>query len=544
MLFTIAPAAATPIVNSNGTATAQVGQPFQYVITANNGPLTAFAATGLPSWLSLDGTNGILSGIPSEATTTALSIALAATNAGGTGSPKTLLLSVAPAPATPIITSTLTATGRVGTAFAYQITASETPTSFVASGLPEGLSLNATTGAISGSPTISKTYVVALKGANGGGLGAPSSLVIDIAPAANAPAITSAAAASGQIGVAFTYQIVATNPPILSYGVTGTLPSGLELNTATGALTGTPSADPRSYLVQLTATNAGGTSLPQPLAINVAPALGVPAVTTPLYVDATVGVDFAFTITATNLTGTAPYAPPILLDAVGLPSGLAVNPATGVILGKPTASGITVASLVATNAAGTGPTRELKIRVLPALTAPVVGGASVALGQVNVPFTYQVVASNTPTSYGVVAAPAWLALDTATGAMTGVPTAPGPVSVQLTATNAADTSSPATLELFISPAANTPVITSTRTATGTIGVAFSYTPVAAPVATSYLASGLPGGLGLNSATGAIGGTPNISGTFKVILTPANANGIGAPVTIVITILPNVTFGGG
>jgi hypothetical protein len=544
VLFTIAPAAATPIVNSNGTATAQVGQPFQYVITANNGPLTAFAATGLPSWLSLDGTNGILSGIPSEATTTALSIALAATNGGGTGSPKTLLLSVAPAPATPIVTSTLTATGRVGTAFAYQITASETPTSFVASGLPEGLSLNATTGAISGSPTISKTYVVALKGANGGGLGAPSSLVIDIAPAANAPAITSAAAASGQIGVAFTYQIVATNPPILSYGVTGTLPSGLELNTATGALTGTPSADPRSYLVQLTATNAGGTSLPQPLAINVAPALGVPAVTTPLYVDATVGVDFAFTITATNLTGTAPYAPPILLDAVGLPSGLAVNPATGVILGKPTASGITVASLVATNAAGTGPTRELKIRVLPALTAPVVGGASVALGQVNVPFTYQVVASNTPTSYGVVAAPAWLALDTATGAMTGVPTAPGPVSVQLTATNAADTSSPATLELFISPAANTPVITSTRTATGTIGVAFSYTPVAAPVATSYLASGLPGGLGLNSATGVIGGTPNISGTFKVILTPANANGIGAPVTIVITILPNVTFGGG
>ena len=544
VLFTIAPAAATPIVNSNGTATAQVGQPFQYVITANNGPLTAFTATGLPAWLSLNGTTGVLSGIPSEATTTALSIALAATNGGGTGSPKTLLLSVAPAPATPVITSTLTATGRVGTAFGYQITASETPTSFVASGLPEGLSLNATTGAISGSPTISKTYVVALKGANVGGLGAPSLLVIDIAPAVNAPAITSAAAATGQIGAAFTYQIVATNPPILSYAVTGTLPSGLVLNTATGALTGTPSADPRPYLVQLTATNAGGTSLPQSLAINVAPALGVPAVTTPLYVDATVGVDFAFTITATNLTGTAPYAPPILLDAIGLPSGLAVNPATGVILGKPTVSGITVASLIATNAAGTGPTRELKIRVLPALTAPVVGGASVALGQVNVPFTYQIVASNTPTSYGVVAAPAWLALDTTTGAMTGVPTAPGPLTVQMTATNAADTSSPATLDLFISPAANTPVITSSRTATGTIGVAFSYTPVAAPAATSYLASGLPGGLGLNSATGAIGGTPNISGAFKVILTPANANGIGAPVTIVITILPNVTFGGG
>ena len=543
VLFSIAPADTSPVVNSNGTAAAQVGQPFQYVITATNGPLTVFAATGRPAWLALDTATGVLSGIPIEATTTPISVALAASNAGGAGNPKTLLLTVAPAPATPVITSTLSASALAGAAFTYQITASETPTSYVATGLPAGLSLNPTNGALTGTPTVANSYSVVLRAANASGLGSPSTLVLDVAPAAAAPAITSAASASAQVGVAFTYQIVASNGPILSYAANlKQMPVGLALNTATGAITGTPSDDPRTYLVDLTATNAGGTSLPQTVAIVLAPALGVPVVNTPLYVVGTVGADFSLTITASNLTGSAPYAPPTLLEAIGLPAGLAVNPATGVITGKPTAVGTSVATLVATNAAGTGPTRDLTVFVLPALNAPVVGGAAVAVGQVSQPFTYQIVASNSPTSYEVLNSPVWITLNPVTGAVTGVPTTPGTFTVQLTASNASGTSNPALLGLFISPAPNTPVITSTRTASGTVGALFSYTPVAAPAATGYVASGLPGGLGVNAGTGVISGRPTASGTFNVILTPSNANGIGAPVTLVVTILPSETFG--
>ena len=178
----------------------------------------------------------------------------------------------------------------------------------------------------------------------------------------------------------------------------------------------------------------------------------------------------------------------------------------------------------------------------PAPAAPVVGGGALAVGQVGQPFTYQIVASNTPTSYEVIGAPAWMSLNSATGAISGVPAAPGAFTVQLAAGNASGTSDLVTLGLLISPAANTPVITSTRTAAGTVGTAFTYTPSATPASTGYVASGLPGGLAINAATGAITGTPNVSGTFKVVLTPANANGVGAPATIVLTILPNVTFG--
>ena len=71
---------------------------------------------------------------------------------------------------------------------------------------------------------------------------------------AQAPVITSATSASGTVGSAFSYQIVATNSPT-SYSATG-LPAGLSVNTATGLISGTPTAAGISTAA-LGATNSG-----------------------------------------------------------------------------------------------------------------------------------------------------------------------------------------------------------------------------------------------------------------------------------------------
>jgi hypothetical protein len=71
----------------------------------------------------------------------------------------------------PVITSASTASGTVGKAFSYQITATNSPTSFGATGLPAGLSINTSTGLISGTPTASGTSSVALSATNGAGTG-------------------------------------------------------------------------------------------------------------------------------------------------------------------------------------------------------------------------------------------------------------------------------------------------------------------------------------------------------------------------------------
>jgi hypothetical protein len=70
-------------------------------------------------------------------------------------------------PMAPVITSDLTASGFVGVPFSYTITADNTPTSFNATGLPAGFSINTTTGVITGTPGAVGTFFIAISATNG-----------------------------------------------------------------------------------------------------------------------------------------------------------------------------------------------------------------------------------------------------------------------------------------------------------------------------------------------------------------------------------------
>jgi len=74
-------------------------------------------------------------------------------------------------PVPPAITSPSAASGSVGAAFSYQITATNNPTSFNATGLPAGLSVNTTTGLISGTPTAAGSFNVTVSATNSAGTG-------------------------------------------------------------------------------------------------------------------------------------------------------------------------------------------------------------------------------------------------------------------------------------------------------------------------------------------------------------------------------------
>ena len=161
------PFAAPTFSSSSFTATGAASSAFTYQISASGSP-TSYGATGLPSWATLNALTGTITGTPNSTETTIVTIL--ATNAGGTVS-TTLILTVTPPVAAPVITSTNVVSGMVGTAFSYQITATNNPTSFGASNLPSGLSNNPTTGLISGTPTVAGTNNVTLSASNAGGTG-------------------------------------------------------------------------------------------------------------------------------------------------------------------------------------------------------------------------------------------------------------------------------------------------------------------------------------------------------------------------------------
>src|SRR5213079_1144469 len=154
------------------------------------------------------------------------------TPGGGTSNAQTFTIV-----ATPVITSPLTACGTVGVPFTYTIIATNNPTSFSASPLPAGLSINTSTGVISGTPTTIGTTNVTITSSNGATPcnTATATLVITIG---NPPVITSPLTACGTVGTVFSYTITATNNPT-SFSASP-LPPGLTINTSTGVISGTP----------------------------------------------------------------------------------------------------------------------------------------------------------------------------------------------------------------------------------------------------------------------------------------------------------------
>jgi DNA/RNA endonuclease G (NUC1) len=149
---------ATPVITVSGPSTATAFQSFTYQIQANNSP-TSYGATGLPVGLSINTSTGLISGAPT--TPGSYNVGLAASNAGGDGT-GTLTLTVQPNPNSPVIGGALTATGQVGVAFDYQTVASNTPNAYMANNLPLGLTLNPTTGKITGTPTEPGTKAVSI----------------------------------------------------------------------------------------------------------------------------------------------------------------------------------------------------------------------------------------------------------------------------------------------------------------------------------------------------------------------------------------------
>jgi hypothetical protein len=88
---------------------------------------------------------------------------------------------------------------------------------------------------------------------------------------------------------------------------------------------------------------------------------------------------------------------------------------------------------------------------------------------------------------------------------------------------------------YVVGSATAPAITSANNSTLTEGVAGSFTVTAtgSPTPTLAESGSLPAGVSFNPATGALGGTPSVNGSFPITLTASN--GVGSPATQTFTL---------
>ena len=139
------------------------------------------------------------------------------------------------------------------------------------------------------------------------------------------PVITSAGAASGNRGEALSYQITADHSPAL-FSLTGVLPAGLNFDPATGLISGTLN-EAGVFTVDVGASNSGG-AVSRRLVITSLPVLAAQTRTEPYQVATSIAL-----VSSESGSG-------VTWTATGLPSGLFLNPSTGVISGIPQVPGV------------------------------------------------------------------------------------------------------------------------------------------------------------------------------------------------------------
>lgn len=241
-----------------------VGDPYSRSVSAPDALL--ILALNLPPGLAISN-SGVISGTPNQAgrfTSTIL-----ARGVGGTGA--AVLDITVKIPTVPIITSSKLVTAETLVPFSYQITTdSVLPITFAATSLPTGLSLNTSTGLITGTPSVTGGSAENFRTAH---LSATNSLGtgnLDLYfTLQQRPVVTSSLTPLFYYaGIPITpYTITASKSPV-SFAATP-LPAGLSLASNTGIISGTPTTLAPAISTSLTATNAVLTSSPASLPIAI-----------------------------------------------------------------------------------------------------------------------------------------------------------------------------------------------------------------------------------------------------------------------------------
>jgi large repetitive protein len=495
-----------------------------------------WSATGLPTWLSLSGT-GTLTGKPPGPGPVNFNVTVK--DSSGTIDTVPFTLPVNPAPLV-ITTNSPLSSGTIGVAYSQTLAGTGGVPPYVwsvtAGALPNGLGLNGTSGVISGTPTAAGTFTFTIQLADSAST-TPATKQFTITIASGLTITTAPSLPNATVGVAYsqTFQAVGGTPPYTWSIVPnqGALPSLLSLNASTGAITGAPVlAGTSSFTIQVT-DSLGVTSTKAFTLIVV----GAVSITTASLPNGTVGVAYSQAIAASG--GVPPYSWSIVTGSS--PAGTTLSPTTGTLSGTPTSSASFTFTVQVTDSASNIASKSFTVVIASGVTitsAPALPNGSVGVAYSQ---TLAAVGGTPPYSWAITSGstPAGLALSTA-GVISGTPTttATATFAVQVTDSTGAKGSKTFTLTIGSSPTISSGPTLPEGEVSALYSQALTAVGGAPPYTWSVTASALPSGLTL-SATGAIGGTPGVAGSYSFTVQITDSNSVSATKALALTIAPRV-----
>ena len=396
--------------------------------------------------------------------------------------------------------------------------------------LPGSLSLNPTTGAITGTPTTTGTSTFTVTVTDSATPTAATATEAFSITVGTGPTISTSSLPGGAVGSSYSATLAKSGgvPPYTWTVSAGSLPAGLSLAGSTGTLSGKPTA-PGSSSFTVKVTDGAGLSATKALSITV---LGISTTSLP---SGLVSHAYSAALAATGGTGSYTWS---LKSGSTLPTGLSLS-SSGAITGTPTTTGSKSVTFKVASGSFTA-TKALTITINPALS---VTTSSLTEGVVGTAYSATLAATGGTTPYtwsvSTGALPGGLSLSASTGAITGTPSAAGTFTFTAKVTDATTpTPGTATKVLTITVASSTLTITSGSTLPpATKSQAYSTTLAASGGTTPYTWSKsgtLPTGLTLGS-TGKITGTPSATGTKTFTVTVTDKDGLTASKSVSITV---------
>ena len=526
-----------PVLTTPADQATDLGEPasLQLVASDANGDTLSYAATGLPPGLHLSQSSGAIAGSPTAAGTYTVNVSVSDGTASASGSFRWTVRTVNDAP---VLTNPGSQTADQGSFTVLNLQGSDPngdPLTYGATGLPPGLQLTTSSGRIAGTPSKAGAYPVTAS-VSDGTLTVTQSFTWTVRAVNSAPVLTNPGSQTTPIQTSVALQLQATDADSdpLTYQASG-LPPGLAISANTGLVSGLATTA-GVYSVEVTVTDGKAPAtvaftwtIEEGPSDNDAPSLSNPG---------TQRSDVG-TAVSLQLVARDPNDDPLTFSAGNVPPGLQLNPSSGVIAGVPTTAGtfsVTVSVSDGTASATRGFTWIIRdVNGAPTLTNP--GARTNDAGDAVV---LQLEASDPngdTLTYSAAGLPPGLQIASGTGRITGIPTTPGTFSVTATASDGTATATQ-TFTWTIEASNAAPTLAAPGNQTTTAGQAATLQLQGADAdgdTLTYSVTGLPAGLQVSAATGAISGTPGSPGTHTVTATVSDGQ-LSASRTFVWTVV--------
>ncbi len=410
----------------------------------------------------------------------------------------------------PIFTSVPITGGTYGQLYSYDANADGDPApAFALTTAPVGMTIDDVSGLIEWTPDDIGDFDVVVEASNEFGTATqPYTLSVQ----GVAPSFTSTPITTATVNELYSYDVDADGYPAPTYSLSRA-PSGMTINPTTGLIEWTPTST-GDFEVKVRADNGIGNSVTQRFDITVEAGANDPMITSTPVTTADLFVLYTYDVEATG-----DPAPTFALTT--FPTGMTIDPVTGLIEWTPDDAGDFDVVVEATNSYGTD-TQPFTIEVEG--TAPSFTSTPITDGTVGQLYSYDADADGHPApTYSLQVAPSGMTINETTGLIEWTPTSDGSFEVRVRASNGYNPD--ASQRFFIDVSGIAPTITSTAVTTATVGVLYSYDVEADgyPAATFSLTT-FPTGMTIDPLTGVIQWTPDSSGDFDVVVEADNTYG--------------------